>query len=169
MANSAELVKLRALIARAESGQAGYDAVQQQARASPPKRPTQMTIAEIYAWIDATPGQHHAIGRYQIIPATLRGLVRNTGVSTDTRFTPQTQDMLANALIAEAGYHRFRRGEITRTAFMDNLSAIWAGLPLATGLSRYHGIAGNKATITREAYEDAMENIFPTRQTQTIP
>ena len=105
--NSSELVRLRALIASAEAGPADYDAVQHQARIAPPKRPTQMTISEVYAWIGATPGQHHAIGRYQIIPATLTGLVRNTGISTNTRFTPQIQDMLANVLIAEAGYHRF--------------------------------------------------------------
>ena len=77
--------------------------------------------------------------------------------------------MLANVLIAEAGYHRFRRGEITRAAFMDNLSAIWAGLPLSNGRSRYHGLAGNKATISRTAYENAMESIFPIRQAQNAP
>jgi hypothetical protein len=167
--NFPELIKLRALIALAEAGPANYDAVQHHARIPPPKLPTQMTIAEIFAWIDATPGQHHAIGRYQIIPATLRGLVKNTGISTKAQFTPQTQDIFADALIVEAGYKLFRRGDITREVFMDNLSAIWAGLPLSNGLSRYHGIAGNKATMTRAAYEDAMERIFPSTQARTTP
>ena len=34
-----------------------------------------MTLDEIFAWIAATPGQPHAIGRYQFIPDTLRMLV----------------------------------------------------------------------------------------------
>jgi len=59
---------LRQLIGRAEAGRKGYDAVQYGARIKPSKPPTQMTLAEIYAWIDATPGQPHAIGLYQFIP-----------------------------------------------------------------------------------------------------
>lgn len=31
-----------------------------------------MTIGENLAWIEATPNQHHAVGRYQVIPKTLR-------------------------------------------------------------------------------------------------
>jgi len=167
--NASQLAQLRALIAAAEAGSADYNAVQYQARFLPPKKPTQMTIAEIFAWIEATPGQHHAIGRYQIIPATLAGLVRNSGISSTTPFTPDTQDLFANMLIEEAGYHRFRRGQISRAAFMDSLAAIWAGFPLPNGQSRYQGIAGNKATITREAFENAMEKIFPTQQAQNAP
>jgi len=64
--------QLLGLIARAEAGAAGYDAVQHGARIRPSKRPTQMTLGEIYRWIEATPGQPHAIGRYQFIPDTLR-------------------------------------------------------------------------------------------------
>jgi len=64
--------RLHDLIAQAEAGAMGYDAVQHGAHVKPPKHPTQMTLGEIYAWIRATPGQPHAIGRYQFIPATLR-------------------------------------------------------------------------------------------------
>lgn len=55
---------IRALIQEAESRKDGYDAVQHGARIAPPKPPTQMTLAEVFAWIDATPNQPHAIGRY---------------------------------------------------------------------------------------------------------
>ena len=72
LAGSTSAAKLRSLIALAEAGAAGYDAVQYAARIKPPKRPTQMTLADIIRWIEDTPGQHHAIGRYQIIPSTLR-------------------------------------------------------------------------------------------------
>ena len=45
--------RLLDLIASAEAGKAQYDAVQYGATRKPPKKPTQMTIAEINAWIDA--------------------------------------------------------------------------------------------------------------------
>ena len=66
---------IRNIIGQAESPRVGYDAVQHGAAIKPPKRPTDMTIGEIYDWITATPGQPHAIGRYQFIPDTLRRVV----------------------------------------------------------------------------------------------
>ncbi|MEP2471629.1 MAG: hypothetical protein ABJH45_08720, partial [Paracoccaceae bacterium] len=60
------------LIEEAESRSHGYDAVQHGARVRPKRKPSQMTLAEIFTWIEQTPGQPHAIGRYQFIPPTLR-------------------------------------------------------------------------------------------------
>lgn len=159
--NDGAVARIRDLIALAEAGQAGYDAVQHGARIKPPTAPTQMTIAQIYAWIDATPGQPHAIGRYQFIPDTLRRLVAKTGISPSERFSPVVQDRLANALLAEAGLNAALRGDISRRTFMANLSKIWAGLPLPNGKSHYHGYAGNKATITWARFDSAMSRIFP--------
>ena len=78
---------IRALIQEAESRRDGYDAVQHGARVKPRKRPTQMTIEEIFDWVDATPGQPHAIGRYQFIPKTLRRVVARAGIATSQRFS----------------------------------------------------------------------------------
>lgn len=152
--------RLRDLIARAEAGQAGYDAVQNGALQPPPRRPTRMTLREIFNWIDATPGQHHAIGRYQIIPATLRRLVARAGLDPNTRFGPLVQDRLANMLMADAGLDAMRRGEITRKVFLLNLAKIWAGLPTPSGRSYYHEIAGNRAVISYESYARAVEDIL---------
>ena len=152
---------LRDLIAIAEAGPAGYDAVVWNARVKPPKPPTAMTIAEIYRWIDQTPGQNHAIGRYQFIPKTLRRVVAVAGVSTDDVFTPQVQDRLSDVLLADAGLSQFMRGEMARVTFMNNLAKIWAGLPNSTGKSHYHGYAGNKASISWAKFERAMAQIFP--------
>ncbi|SEV95127.1 hypothetical protein SAMN04488515_0374 [Cognatiyoonia koreensis] len=154
------VARLRHLIAQAEAGRAGYDAVQHGASIRPGKRPTDMTIAEIDQWIKDTPGQPHAIGRYQFIPATLRRLVADLGVSPQTRFTPDVQDALADLLLVEAGFHRFQRGEIARADFMHNLAKIWAGLPLPNGESYYHGYAGNKATLTWTYFDGEMARIF---------
>ena len=153
--------RVRHLIAMAEAGQHGYDAVQYGARVKPARRPTEMTIAEIYAWIKATPGQPHAIGRYQFIPATLRRLVGIVGIDPQARFTPQVQDALADVLLAEAGYDDLRSGRIKRHAFMNNLAKIWAGLPTSTGKSHYHGYAGNRATLTWARFDAEMAAIFP--------
>ncbi|WP_413888036.1 hypothetical protein [Tateyamaria sp.] len=155
------VAQLRTLIAQAEAGSKGYDAVQYGARIKPSGEPTTLTIREVYQWIDDTPGQPHAIGRYQFIPPTLRRLVSSLGVSLDARFTPRVQDQLADVLLQEAGLRRFRSGEMERQAFMNNLAKIWAGLPNDTGKSHYHGYAGNKATMTWANFDAQMARIFP--------
>ena len=139
--------RLHDLIAQAEAGPMGYDAVQHGARVKPPKRPTRMTLGEIYEWIRATPGQPHAIGRYQFIPATLRHSAKRLNLPPETRFTAQVQDQLANLLLGDAGFLKVQTGEISVEAFMLNLAKIWAGLPLPSGRSYYEGYAGNKATM----------------------
>ncbi|MFB9151685.1 hypothetical protein [Roseovarius ramblicola] len=152
--------RLRDLIARAEAGAAGYDAVQDGAYALPPRRPTRMSLRNIFGWIDATPGQHHAIGRYQIIPATLRRLVARAGIGPDTRFSPSVQDRLADMLLDDAGLDAVRRGEISRAAFRLNLAKVWAGLPTAKGRSYYHGVAGNRAALSYDSYKSAVDDIL---------
>ena len=154
---------IRAMIEEAESRRDGYDAVQFGAVIKPPKRPTQMTVAEVFAWIDATPGQPHAIGRYQFVPDTLRRVVLKTGVRHNARFGPVVQDQLADVLIAEAGLQKFRAGKMSRTEFMNNLAKIWAGLPNSTGKSHYDGYAGNKASVTWARFDAVMAQISPKR------
>ena len=152
--------RLRNLIALAEAGREGYDAVQHGARIGPPKRPTQMTLREIDAWTRATPGQPHAIGRYQFIPPTLRRLTARLDLAPGTRFSPDVQDRLGDLLLAEAGLAEVQRGEITENTFLLNLSRIWAGLPTSSGRSYYHGVAGNKATMSWDRYARAVREIL---------
>ncbi|MFL4468682.1 hypothetical protein ACERZ8_01875 [Tateyamaria armeniaca] len=153
--------QLRSLIAHAEAGAKGYDAVQYGADILPDGPPTSLTLQEIFDWIDETPGQPHAIGRYQFIPPTLHRLVKRLGISPKARFSPHVQDQLADILLQEAGLHRFLRGEMERQVFMNNLAKIWAGLPNDTGKSHYHGFAGNKATMTWTFFDAQMARIFP--------
>jgi muramidase (phage lysozyme) len=156
-----QVERLRSLIAKAEAGRMGYDAVQYGATVRPSKRPTNMTIAEIYKWIKDTPGQPHAIGRYQFIPPTLRSLVKRLGVSHDTVFSPRIQDQLGDILLVEAGLMEMNKGKMSRHTFMNNLAKIWAGLPNSSGKSHYHGYAGNKATMTWASFDRQMQSIFP--------
>ena len=138
----------------------GYDAVQLGARVKPPKPPTDMTLAEIYAWIDATPGQPHAIGRYQFIPPTLKHSAARLGLPASTRFSPAVQDRLADLLLGDAGFLKVQTGEITAEAFMLNLAKIWAGLPTASGRSYYDGVAGNKAVLSYDSYASQVRGIL---------
>lgn len=152
---------LRSLIAEAEAGSAGYDAVQYGARIKPPAPPTQLTIGDIRRWIKATPGQPHAIGRYQFIPPTFERLVHILGLTDQDRFSPRIQDQLADILLEDAGLSAYVSGAMRQTVFMDNLAKIWAGLPNSTGRSHYHGYAGNKATISWDYFQSEMDRIFP--------
>ena len=152
---------LKHLIGWAESRRDGYDAIQHGAKIRPAKRPTQMTITEIFQWIAATPGQQHAIGRYQFIPSTLKALVHEAGLSGGTMFSVQTQDRLADILIEDAGYSAFVSGRIGRHQFMENLARIWAGFPTSSGRSFYHGYAGNRSVIGWREFDAQMAMIFP--------
>lgn len=159
--NGTQVDRVRHLIAKAEAGSKQYDAVQYGAKIKPSKRPTQMTLGEIYKWINDTPGQPHAIGRYQFIPPTLKSLARRLGLTPDVRFTPDVQDKLADVLLVEAGLIEVSKGQMKRHTFMNNLAKIWAGLPNSSGKSHYHGYAGNKASMTWAYFDREMKRIFP--------
>lgn len=156
-----EATKIRDVIAKAEAGPLGYNAVQYGATIKTPHPPTQMTIAEIFAWIDDTPGQPHAIGRYQLIPKTLSYLVEKLEIPSSARFSPAVQDQLGDALLAQAGLHHMLAGKMERHNFMNNLARIWAGLPNSSGKSHYEGYAGNKAVMTWDTFDAEMARIFP--------
>ena len=160
LGNDSHAEMIRHLIAHAEAGRDGYDAVQYGARRKPGRAPTEMTLGDIFAWIKATPGQPHAIGRYQFIPATLARLVTILDAGPHERFSPDLQDRLADILLQEAGLDAFRAGQMTRHGFMNNLAKIWAGLPTSSGRSHYHGYAGNAATMTWARFDTEMARIF---------
>lgn len=158
--SGSQVDQLYALIAFAEAPRGRYNAIHHGAKILPAKKPTQLTLAEIYQWIDDTPGQPHAIGNFQIIPSTLLNLQQALGLPDTAVFSRVTQERMAAVLLKDAGYHKFISGRISRGKFMDNLARIWAGFPLQSGKSAYHGYAGNRATITRTFFEAQMVKIF---------
>lgn len=161
LSGQSPVAQLLSLIARVEAGRAGYDAVQHGARTRPPRAPTQMTLGDIYDWIAATPGQPHAIGRYQFIPPTLRRVAQIRGLGPETAFTPQVQDTLALVLLEDAGLRAFEAETLGRRQFMRNLARIWAGLPLPNGQSFYEGYAGNSASMSWAEFEGGIARIWP--------
>ncbi|NSY40890.1 hypothetical protein [Leisingera sp. ANG59] len=81
-----------------------------------------MTLAEIYARIDRTSGQPHAIGNFQIMPSPLLNPQKRHGLSDGTCFTRETQNRAAALLISDAGCQKFASGRVSRSAFIDNLT-----------------------------------------------
>jgi muramidase (phage lysozyme) len=93
-----------------------------------------------------------AVGKYQFINKTLNDLVNQGYVTSDTKFTPETQDMLATKLLERRGLNKYLRGELTSDEFADNLSKEWAALPYNTNKSYYDKDGINKALISREDF-----------------
>ena len=146
------------LIGRLEAPR-GYDDYYRGVAAPPPAPLTAMTVAGVLAWqarIDVR-SKSEAAGRYQITEATLRRLVRRLGVPGSARFDAALQDRLAGHLLDRAGWPAFRAGRLTPRAFGTRLAGTWAALPVlkgrTRGLSRYHGLAGNRALITAARME----------------
>ncbi|WP_185984113.1 hypothetical protein [Aureimonas mangrovi] len=90
-----------------------------------------------------------AIGRYQFIFKTLRGLKSELGLSGKERFTPELQDRLAMQLLERRGYSAFRAGRISQRQFALRLSQEWASLANpSTGRSFYAGDGLNASSAS---------------------
>lgn len=80
-----------------------------------------------------------AIGRYQIIRTTLRGLKEEMGLTDDMTFTPELQDQMAMHLLERRGLSKWQAGQMTDDEFINGLSAEWASLPKSDGKGTYEG------------------------------
>ncbi|CAM5772001.1 hypothetical protein LMIY3S_03697 [Labrys miyagiensis] len=97
-------------ISRGESGKAGYDAVLGNGKYGAPDKPVStMTLNEVLAFGDQirhnpnNPYNSSALGRYQIVGKTLRGLMKQLGLKGDEIYSPEMQDRLAWALAKARG------------------------------------------------------------------
>ncbi len=89
-----------------------------------------------------------AIGAYQFLYKTLRGLKAETGLKGTEKFTPELQDKLFMALLNRRGLQAFRAGRISKRQFALSLSQEWAGLPNPnTGRSFYAGDGLNASRV----------------------
>lgn len=129
---------------------------------------TTMSIAEVLAWQARYVQQgspSDAVGRYQIISPTLKGLVQQLGIDGTQKFDRPTQDRLAIALLERRGSERYVNGELTRQDFAANLAKEWAALPKATGEnpeSSYYAADGlNKSLVRINEVLQAIDVIKP--------
>jgi muramidase (phage lysozyme) len=111
-------------------------------------------LAEIYAFqagmLNHDP-RSTAIGRYQFLRGTLKGLQGKHGMPDTALFTPAVQDEFAVDLMVGRGYKLWWRGKLDHVGFAHLLSCEWASLPDPEngGRSHYDGdSAGNHASTT---------------------
>ncbi|UIY29185.1 D-Ala-D-Ala carboxypeptidase family metallohydrolase [Neorhizobium galegae] len=86
-----------------------------------------------------------ALGRYQIVQKTLRGLKAEMGLTDDMPFTKELQDRMAIQLLERRGLSKWQSGQMSDDQFMESLSKEWASLPSRTGSSYY----GQRTGATR--------------------
>ncbi len=113
------------------------------------KNLTDMTLAEVkqlQSGILNNPKNPHnssAVGRYQIVGETLRGLQRQMGIPDSARFTPELQDRMAARLVEGRGLKSFQSGRLSARGFQANLAKEWASIASPrTGRSHYGQATG---------------------------
>ncbi len=126
---------------------------------------TDMSIADVLKWqaeYVAQGSPSDAVGRYQIISTTLRGLVQQLGLDTQQKFDTHTQDKLAVALLERRGAEDYINDELSREDFAANLAQEWAALPRIVGRnpesSYYDGDGLNQALVKSR---DVLQAIKP--------
>jgi len=108
----------------------------------PPQRVTTMTVGEVLDWqrsIDRFQNSE-AVGAYQFMEDTLRGMVDMGVVSRSARFSKATQDKLAVHLLERRGLRSWLKGDITTQRFANNLAMEWASLPVVSRIRGAHRV-----------------------------
>lgn len=97
---------------------------------------TSMTVTEVLVWQQEYIDQgspSSAVGKYQFINTTLKGLIDELGIEGNARFDAALQDRLAIRLLERRGVHDYMQGRISREQLAHNLSKEWAALPRVIG------------------------------------
>lgn len=139
------------VIARAEANR-GYDSYYVGMPIRPRKPVSQMSLAEVFAFQDENlraRAASTAVGRYQFIKNTLRGLVNGARTPQSAIFNGALQDQYAIILLQQKGLDAFRAGRLSAEQFASRIAQVWAGLPRdETGVSYYAGVGDNRANVS---------------------
>jgi muramidase (phage lysozyme) len=127
---------------------------------------TDMTVHQVIGWQDAFVRQGNpssAVGKYQIIGPTLKGLVQKLDIDTNAKFDEKLQDRLAIALLEKRGAEDYLQNKLSRDQFAANLAKEWAALPKAIGpspeQSYYAGDGINKVQISLDEIYKALATV----------
>ena len=118
-------------------------------------------VMEMQRW------QVYAVGRYQLIPSTLRFAVRHSSVNELDMFTPETQDRLMAALIfyKRPAVGAYIRGDHDLLGWaLNELAKEWASIEYRNGRGYYDHIGGNRAKISRIKVSVVLQDIKGTWQ-----
>ncbi len=115
---------------------------------------TEMSIADVLSWQEDFIVAGHpssAVGRYQIISTTLKGLVQQLNIDTNQPFNETMQDKMAVALLERRGATEYVNNQIDERQFAAELAKEWAALPKIIGdrpeQSYYASDGLNKALV----------------------
>jgi len=134
--------------------------------------PTKMTVGEILDWQDSIDRKYmsEAVGEWQFLEDTLRGLYRQAGVSLNDTFNRNTQIKLATGLLKRRGLDDYLSGKTSVEKFALSLSKEWASMPVPydvngkkRGQSYYAGDNLNKA------HADVDEFLYVIRSVKAEP
>ena len=155
------------------SGEGGYESVNRGTAGDTPggaesvtgKKLADMTVGEVMEL--QAQEKLFAVGKYQIIPKTMRGFVRTMNISLDDKFDASTQEKFKKYVtdFKRPIVGRYLRGETdNRTEAAQELAREFASIGLAydeagrvRGESRYSGTAGNAASISPAEIEAALD------------
>lgn len=128
---------------------------------------TEMTIGEVkqlQKQMLANQAGSSAVGKYQLLMATLEAQQKILGLSDDTKFDAATQELFGQSLLEERGYSEWIEGKITDHDFQKNLAKEWASVADPdTKESRY----GQPLGTTDEQIKEAMAQIDRTKSDQS--
>ena len=130
---------------------------------------TDMTVDQVLAWQrnyvkNGSPSS--AVGKYQIIQDTLRGLKAEMGLTGNEKMDAAMQDRMFMHLAKRRGLDDYLAGRISQDKMMRNLSQEWASLPKNdSGLSYYHGDGLNRASAAPATVRRALDMVAATTTT----
>ncbi|RVQ76132.1 lysozyme family protein [Sinorhizobium medicae] len=88
-----------------------------------------------------------ALGRYQIVRATLRKLKIALRLPGTAKFDASLQDRLGCHLMRGRGIDVWLAGDMSDRALMDALAKEWASLPTSAGAGHYDGQRASVSTL----------------------
>ena len=155
------------------SGEGGYESINRGVAGDTPggaksvfgKNLSDMTVGEVMDL--QAQDKLFAVGKYQIIPKTMRGFVRTMKIDMNDKFDATTQEKFKKYVtdFKRPAVGRYLRGETNdRAEAAQELAREFASIGLAyneagrvRGESRYSGRAGNAASISPEEIEAALD------------
>lgn len=163
-------------IGETETGRTGNDAyltIYKHKQSTLSKPLTDFTLDELLA-AQRTWGKNwgsSAAGKYQIIRATIKGLVAELGLPGSTKFTPAIQDAMGFALLKRRGWTKFAAGQLSLKGYGNELAKEWASFPvlvnmqgasrpLTRGQSYYAGDGLNKSLAKPGDVEAVLSDVL---------
>lgn len=97
----------------------------------------QVTLGELKQW--QRRGLLYAVGRYQMIPGTLRQAAKWAGLKDSDTFSPVNQDKMLEAILKHKRpkVWAYLTNNATLNQAIDSLSKEWSGLPCTRGIGYY--------------------------------